>query len=180
MKQALLVIDVQNDYFAEGKMALEKPTEALRVIGELETAFHKKKMPIIYIQHIKESPADFFEQGSLGAQLHPSLAITDSSKIIEKQYPNSFFKTTLQQTLKDLAIEQVVITGMMTHMCVDSTTRASAELGYQPIVIADATATKSLQFNNNTVSAQDVSLSFLAALTSFSKVITAEEFLAIE
>jgi len=77
-----------------------------------------------------------------------------------------------------MAVEQLVIIGMMTHMCVDSTTRASKELGYEPIVIADATATKSLAFNGREISAIDVQGAFLSALKNFAQVITAAEFLS--
>ncbi len=103
--------------------------------------------------------------------------MNSSSIIVEKQYPNSFFQTTLQETLASMQVEQLVITGMMTHMCVDSTTRASNELGYHPILISDATATKDLTFDNRTVQAKDVQSSYLAALQNFAEVISTEEYL---
>lgn len=178
MKQALLVIDVQNDYFAGGKMALANPVAALHIIKTLEKTFAEKSLPILYIQHIKDSQnADFFARDTAGAELHPDLTINTDTIIIEKHFPNSFLDTNLQQTLQQLQVEQLVITGMMTHMCVDSTTRASTELGYQPIVITDATATKDLTFNDKNVPAEEVSAAFLAALTTFARVISAEEFL---
>jgi nicotinamidase-related amidase len=65
---------------------------------------------------------------------------------------------------------------MMTHMCVDSTTRCAAELGYQPILIADACATRSLEFNGTITQAPDVQNSFLTALTSFAKVQSLQQF----
>ena len=177
MKQALLVIDVQNDYFAGGKMALSQPDVALAKVNLLEDYFLKKDQPIIYIQHIKHVPnADFFGSGTTGADLHPGLRATENSLVIEKHFPNSFLETPLLQTLQDLSVEQLVICGMMTHMCVDSTTRAARELGFQPILITDATATKALTVAGKTVAAEDVQLSFLAALQNFSTEMTAEEF----
>ncbi|MTD41854.1 isochorismatase family protein [Erwinia sp. CPCC 100877] len=179
MKQALVIIDVQNDYFPNGKMALHEPENALAEIQKLEAYFNKNNYPIIYVQHIKENPqAAFFGRDTLGARLHSGLAATDRSIIIEKHYPNSFIDTSLQATLTDLAVEQVVITGMMTQMCVDSTTRASKELGFQPILIADATATKTLTFAGTSVSAQAVEAAFLSALSNFAEVLSAEEFLS--
>jgi len=72
MKQALLVIDVQNDYFPGGKLALSKPEQALAQINQLEDYFLALGQPIIYIQHIKETTkADFFGRGTVGAELHP-------------------------------------------------------------------------------------------------------------
>jgi nicotinamidase-related amidase len=178
MKQALVIIDVQNDYFSNGKMTLHEPEKALAEIQKLEAYFNKNKLPIIYIQHIKENPqADFFGRNTVGAALHSGLATTNHSIIIEKHYPNSFIETRLQSTLIELAVEQVVITGMMTHMCIDSTTRASAELGFQPVLIADATATKTLNFAETSISAQVVESAFLSALTNFAEVFTTDEFL---
>lgn len=180
MKQALLVIDVQNDYFEHGKMELYLPEKALQQINKVEDKFISKGLPIIYIQHIKNQPnADFFERGTRGSFLHEKLKVAPSSIVIEKQYPNSFLKTTLKETLESLEIEQIVITGMMTHMCVDSTTRASKELGYNPILLSDATATKNLHSNHLEVSAEQVQASFLAALENFSEVITTDDFLKL-
>ncbi|KAF1296728.1 isochorismatase [Enterococcus sp. JM4C] len=178
MKQALLVIDVQNDYFENGKMVLENPDKALPQINKLEEFFQKTNQPIIYVQHINEQPdAAFFSKNTQGVELHPSLHLTEQSVIVKKQFPNSFLQTNLESVLKSLAVEQLVIVGMMTHMCIDSTTRASAELGYQPIVIADATATRSLQFEETTISANEVQYSFLAALQTFAQLKSTDEFL---
>ncbi|MBD7938638.1 cysteine hydrolase [Cytobacillus sp. Sa5YUA1] len=178
MKQALLVIDVQNDYFQGGKMELYSPLAALKQINKLEDYFMEKKEPIIYMQHVMhQEGAPFFEVGTEGAQLHEGLNLTESSTVIEKVYPNSFRETNLAEILEKLAIEQLVITGMMTHMCVDSTARAANELGYDPIVLSDTTATLALTHENHTVPAQYVQNAFLAALSSFATVITVEEYL---
>ncbi|MCC7666890.1 cysteine hydrolase family protein [Liquorilactobacillus satsumensis] len=178
MRQALIVIDVQNDYFENGKMELEAPQEALQQIKRVLTFFKTAELPIIYIQHIKEgTTADFFGRGTKGAQLHTDLEVDSSAIVIEKQFPNSFVKTKLEETLKSLQVEQVVITGMMTQMCVDSTTRASRELGYNPILLADATATKALSFGTNKVAAKDVQYAFLAALQSFAQVLSTTTYL---
>ena len=179
MKQALLIIDVQNDYFAGGKMALYQPEQALTQVNQLEDYFISQNLPVIYIQHIKHvANADFFGAGTTGAELHPELKTDDQSIVIEKHFPNSFLETTLEATLRELSIEQLVICGMMTHMCVDSTTRAARELGYQPILIADATATKDFTFDGKTTAAPEVQTSFLAALQNFAEVKTTAEFLA--
>lgn len=180
MKQALLIIDVQNDYFANGKMALTNPDKALVNILTLQQFFHEQKAPIYYIQHIKNDPqADFFAIGSDGANIHQQLLsrITENEKLIIKHYPNSFLQTTLLDELDKAGIEQLVICGMMTHMCIDSTTRYATELGYQPILIADACATKDLVFQSYTIKAHDVHNAFLAALSNFSLVVDTKDFL---
>jgi nicotinamidase-related amidase len=178
MKKALVIIDVQNDYFEDGKMPLHLPEKALAKINKLEESFTAKKLPIIYIQHIKEQgTADFFARGTKGVLLHENLKTNHSCIIIEKQFPNSFIETNLKETLDSLDVQQVIITGMMTHMCIDSTTRASKELGYEPIVISDATATKALTFEDHEIRAEDVQRSFLSALESFSTVMKTSAYL---
>lgn len=178
MKQALIVVDVQNDYFTGGKMPLSLPERALSQINKLEEHFLKNQLPIIYIQHIKDDPqAPFFGRGTKGAQLHSDLKVDSSSIIIEKQYPNSFLQTNLAQLLQSLQVQQVVVTGMMTHMCIDSTTRASAERGYQPILISDATTTRKLKVQEREVLADEVQGAFIAALQNFAQVLTTKDYL---
>ncbi len=179
MKQALLIIDVQKDYFKNGKMELAHPEKALVEINKLEDKFLKLKLPIIYIQHINHKVnATFFTPNTLGVELHERLRISSDSIIIEKHFPNSFKETTLLDVLQMLKIEQVVITGMMTHMCIDSTTRAASELGYKPILISDATSTKNLMYLEGEVPAKQVQLSYLSGLQNFAFLETSREFLA--
>ncbi|GBG96519.1 cysteine hydrolase family protein [Lactococcus termiticola] len=179
MKQALLIIDIQNDYFEDGKMALNRPEEALKQINRLEDRFTAEKQPIIYIQHIKHMKnADFFEVGTPGAELHPGLSVDSDAIVIEKHFPNSFLETNLEATLKELDVEQLVITGMMTHMCVDSTTRQAKELGYQPILVTDATATKALAYQGKVTKAEEVQNAFVSALQNFADLKTTDEYLA--
>ncbi|RZI02825.1 isochorismatase family protein, partial [Staphylococcus condimenti] len=133
---------------------------------------------IIYIQHINEDPnASFFVKDTEGVELRKELNPSEKDDIIIKHYPNSFLETNLQNKLKELDVEQLVICGMMTHMCVDSTTRAAAELGYQPILIEDATATRSLEYGQNKVDAEQVQTSFIAALQAFAQVESTNTFL---
>jgi len=178
MKQALLVIDVQNDYFKNGKMELVGPDQALEKIKQLEQYFSEKNLPIIYVQHINPPQASFFQENTDGVLLHPELNIHDAALIVIKHYPNSFLETNLDELLKAHQIEQLVITGMMTHICIDSGTRAAKELGYQPILIGDATATRDLSYDGKTVKAEDVQTAFLAALTMFAPVQSTSDFLA--
>ena len=106
MKQALLIIDVQNDYFPQGKKALFNPEIALAKINQLEAYFTHNQLPIIYIQHIRTDPnPDFFKIDTHGVQLHPALNVKPNSIVIQKHYPNSFIQTTLAQTLL-LKLEQ--------------------------------------------------------------------------
>jgi len=177
MKQALIIIDVQNDYFKNGKMELVQPDQALEKIKQLEQYFSEKNLPIIYVQHISPPQASFFQENTDGVSLHSELNAGSDSLIVIKHYPNSFLETNLDEVLKAHQIEQLVITGMMTHICIDSGTRAAKELGYEPILIADATATHDLTFNGKIVKAEDVQNAFLAALSMFADVQSTAEFL---
>lgn len=95
-------------------------------IRQLEHDFKPKNFPIIYIQHINTQPnSAFFEKGTRAVALHSELSLIDDSIIIEKHFPNRFFQTELQATLDQLNVDTLVTTGMMTHMCVDSTTSAA-------------------------------------------------------
>lgn len=173
-----MIIDVQNDYFKNGKMELENPEKALEKINKLEDKFIELNLPIIYIQHINyRENATFFTHNTAGVNLHERLKTRENSIIIEKQFPNSFKDTLLLGTLQSLGVEQVVITGMMTHMCIDSTTRAASELNYKPILISDATSTKNLTYLEEEVPARYVQLSYLSALRNFALVETTTEFI---
>lgn len=179
MKQGLLVIDVQNDYFTGGKMALIGADEALANVNRLEAHFIAAKLPIIYIQHIKyQQNADFFEQGTSGAELHPKLKVGETSIVIEKHFPNSFLDTTLAQELKKNKVDQLIICGMMTHMCIRATTPAATTLGYKPIVIADATATRDLVVDGKFISAQNVQTNIISELSAVAEIQTTNQFVS--
>ena len=180
MTQALMIIDVQNDYFPDGKYPLNNTEQTLQKTLKLQNYFRQKQLPIIYIQHINPDPnAVFFVNNSFGSQLHAKLLpiIKPNEMIIQKAYPNSFYQTQLQEKLERLGIKQLVICGMMSHMCVDSTTRCAFELNYQPILIHDACTTRDLDFNGNIIPSKDVHNSFMSALMRFSKIMSCEAFI---
>lgn len=177
MKTALLIIDVQNDYFPNGKMELNNSTDAASKIKDLINHFRSRSMSIIHVQHIStRSGSTFFLPGTSGAEFHGDVKPIAGEKIIVKNFPNSFRKTQLNDYLKENNISKLVITGMMTHMCVDTTVRAAFDLGYECMVVGDCCATKTLTFNNKEVAAESVQNSFLAALNGvFSRVLKKDE-----
>lgn len=179
MKQGLLIIDVQKDYFARGKMELHHPEEALKNTLLLRKYFQEKGLPIFFIQHIKEDlNGGFFIKGTKGAELHDEfLPLKEGEELVIKHYPNSFLGTNLKELATKLDVDQFVICGMMTHMCADSTTRQACEFGYQPILIHDACATKSLLVNDRTVDALDVQAAFIGALSTFAVIKETAAFL---
>ncbi len=178
--KALLIIDIQNDYFEEGAMPLVGASEAARKAKSVLEHFRKNSLPVIFIQHIAARPeAGFFLPDTHGAEIYEGIKPQSDEKVIVKYFPNSFRETDLNEYLKSLNIDELVITGMMTHMCVDATTRAAKDLGYNCTVIGDACATRDLEIFAEKVKAQEVQKSFLAALNYFySDVIMAEDYLA--
>jgi nicotinamidase-related amidase len=180
MTKALLLIDIQNDYFPGGAMELVNSSLAAVKAGKLLQAFRQRALPIIHIQHISTRPgATFFLPDTVGVEIHESAAPAGGEAVFQKHYPNSFRETPLLAHLRDRQISQLVIAGMMTHMCVDSTTRAAADLGFQCVLAHDACATRALSFGNAAVSAEDVHTAFLAALNGlFAKVLSVEEICA--
>jgi len=179
---ALLLIDIQNDYFSsfEGaKYPLVSSEEASKNASILLKEFRKKALNIIHVKH--ENPdenAPFFNIGSKGAQIHNSVKPLEEETVISKNFPNSFLKTQLKEILEEKEIDSLVIVGAMTHMCVDATLRAAKDFGYNCTVINDACATKDLEFNGKTVSAQEVQSSFMAAFEfAYAKVESTNDFL---
>jgi len=180
MHQALLLIDIQNDYFPGGAMELVRSSEAGMQAGKLLHAFRQKSRPVIHIQHIStRQGATFFLPNTKGADFHESVTPINDETVFQKNYPNSFRETPLLEHLRRQQITQLVIAGMMTQMCIDTTVRAAADLGFQCLLAHDACATKSLSFGGATVPAEHVQTSFLAALNGlFAKVLSVEELCA--
>ena len=180
MSVGLILVDIQNDYFPHGKMELEGSEQAGPVAGRLLDFFRAHGLPVFHIQHIAIRPgATFFLPDTTGADIHQSVKPIDGEVIIQKHFPNSFRETDLLQHLQRENVQQVVIAGMQTHMCVDATTRAAADYGFACLIAHDACATRSLRFNNRVVSALDVHTAFLAALNgSYGKVMSVDSIIA--
>jgi len=177
MSTALLVIDIQNDYFPGGTMELVGSSEAGEQARKLIEAFRGKSLPVIHMQHIATRPgASFFVPGTTGVEIHPSVTPREGETIIRKNFPNSFRDTPLLQHLRDNKITRLVVAGMMTHMCIDSTVRAAGDLGFECVLAHDACATRSLSFGGTMVPAETVHAAFLAALNGlFAKVQSVDE-----
>lgn len=175
MTTALLLIDIQNDYFPGGTMELVGATEAGIHAGKLLSVFRQKGLPIIHVQHLStRAGATFFVPGTRGVEIHESVLPDEGETVVQKNFPNSFRATPLLDRLKDQQVSRLVIAGMMTHMCVDTTTRAAADLGFSCLLAHDACATRDLSFDGAPVSAANVQLAYLAALNGlFASVLTA-------
>jgi Amidases related to nicotinamidase len=180
MKQALLLIDIQNDYFEGGTMTLVNAGLASENARLLLETFRNKNLPIIHIQHIATKPgATFFLPGTPGAGIHKNVQPTATEKIIIKHFPNSFRETELLNHLSKNEITDLVICGMMTHMCIDATTRAAKDFGYNCTLVGDACTTRNLEINGEKIKAADVHNAFLAALNAtYATVTNTRDYLA--
>jgi nicotinamidase-related amidase len=179
MTSALLIIDIQNDYFPGGAMALHGPEAASAQAAKLLAAFRERGRPVIHMQHISTRPgATFFIPNTKGAEIHESVRPAAGETVFRKNYPNSFRETPLLDHLRRANVAQLVIAGMMTHMCVDTTTRAAADLGFTCSLAHDACATRALAFGGVQVTPEQVQVSYLAGLNGlFAKVMPAADLL---
>jgi nicotinamidase-related amidase len=180
MKKGLLLIDIQNDYFPGGNMELVGMDQAAHNAGLLLQAFRSTQLPVFHIQHIAKRPgATFFLPNTEGVEIHKSVAPQSEEAVIEKHFPNSFRDTDLLSILKRSEVEDVIICGAMSHMCVDATTRAAFDFGFRCTVIEDACATRNLEHKGVKVEARKVHAAFMAALAApYAKVISANELIA--
>ena len=158
-------------------MELEGAERALAHAAGALASFRKKGLPVFHVRHLSVRPgATFFIPGTQGADLHASVQPQAGEPVIEKNFPNSFRATQLGEFLEKNQIKNLVVAGMMTHMCVDATVRHAADLGYKVTLLGDACATRAQSFGGETIPARQVHGAFLAALNGFyAKVVNTHE-----
>lgn len=168
MKEAFLIVDIQNDYFDGGKMALKGAEKAAENARKALLYFRDRNIPIIHVKHIDiDNLLTFFTPNTFGAEIHQSVNPTDKEPVFIKHTPNAFYQTPLLSHLKKSRITKLTICGMMTHMCVDATTRAAKDFGIEVRLLEDACATMDLEFDGKEVGATLVHTSFVAALGQY-------------
>jgi len=176
---ALILIDIQNDYFPGGALVLDGAEHAAKQAAKILNVFREKQQPVVHILHEALKPEiGFMLPGSVGQEIHNSVEPRENESSMTKHYPNAFWKTELETYLSELGIKNLVIVGMMTHMCVSATTRAAMEREFHITVIQDACATGSLELNGEDIPSETVHKTALAELTSMSKISSLEEYIA--
>ena len=157
MNPVLLLVDIQNDYFPGGAMELHESEKAAKRAEDLLLSFRKKKFPVVHVRHVSTRPGStFFLPGTQCADFRPCVLPEEGETVFVKHFPNSFRETQLLDSLRELNPDRLVIAGMMTHMCVDTTVRAACGMGLTCTLAHDACATRDLSFGGRTVAAQDV------------------------
>lgn len=167
-KTALLIIDVQEFYFPGGRMQLENPEPAGINAGLLLDAFRKIGLPVYHVRHNFEP----------GGDIHPYVKPLPGETVISKDEVNAFLGTGLLDLLRQDSIEQLVICGMQTHMCVEAAVRAAHDYGFKCLLAGDACATRAIQYEEHIVSASNVHYSTLSTLQgTYARVLTTDAIL---
>ena len=181
-KRGLIVIDLQNEYLPSGKLPLSgieaAAANAARVIADART----RNIPVFHIRHeFANGEAPVFVPGTDGVEIQPAVAPAGDETVIVKNHINAFRGTDLQQQLDAQGVEEVVIVGAMTHMCVDACVRAAVDMGYPATILHDACATLDLEFNGVSVPAAQVHAAMMAAFEfGHGTVTSTQAYLAAE
>jgi nicotinamidase-related amidase len=177
MKRALLVIDVQNEYFT-GKSPVTYPEDSFQNILKAMDSANENKIPVILVQHSNlGKDAATFKIGTDEHNIHEKVLKKDFDRIIEKNLPGSFTETELESYLNENSIDTIVISGYMTQMCCDTTARQAMHHGFNVEFLSDATGTLNISNSAGKISAKELhKATLITQEMRFSKVMTTEEW----
>lgn len=164
-RTALLLVDIQNDYFEGGLWPLHQMDRVARTAATVLAKARETGRKVIHIRHEGASDAPFFRPGTHGAKIHSSVSPVAGETVVLKHRPNSFHETELLDILRKAGVTRVQIIGAMAQMCIDATARAARDFGFEVEVVEDAVAAKSVVWNGREVSASDVHAAFMASLS---------------
>ena len=174
-KRALLVIDVQKVYFSEGPYKVVYPTGALQNVLAVMDAANAKNIPVIVVKHMSDDPKNPFHPSSPLSELLPEISSRQHTALITKKLPGSYYGTELGKILQTHGVNTVVISGFMTQMCCDTTSRQSFHRRLSVEFLSDATGA----INLPTATAEEVHRVTLATQgMMFAKILTAKEWIA--
>ncbi|POT99656.1 cysteine hydrolase [Escherichia sp. ESNIH1] len=178
-KRGLIVIDLQNEYLPTGKLPLTHIDMAAANAARVIADFRQHGHPVFHIRHESASEdAPIFTPGSEGVQIQPTVIPAENELVIVKNHINAFRDTDLKAQLDAQGVEEIIIVGAMSHMCVDACVRAAVDMGYPVTILHDACATLDLTFNNVTVPAAHVHAAMMAAFEfGYGKAISTEDYL---
>ena len=179
MNIGLVLVDIQNDYFKGGKAELFQPEKAAYQAKKILSFFRSNNLPVFHVKHVNITKnAAFFIPETMGVDIYKDVYPQDGEAVIIKHTPDSFFETSLRSRLEDRNISHLVVCGMMTHMCIDTTVRSARNLDYSVTLIEDACTTMDLIWKDNKIPAVTVHETFMAALNgTFAEIQTADEWI---
>lgn len=169
-KTALLIIDAQQEYFAPvGKLVLPDGPKAVERIAHTLRWARSQEVPVFHIVHESRRPgAATFAPASPALEIHPAVTPAPGEPVITKHLPGSFTGTRLEEELRRRGIERVIISGFMTQMCCDTTTREAAHRGFKVTLLSDATAAMDVKGPDGVVIPHDqVHRTHLGSLNGF-------------
>lgn len=178
-KRGLIVVDLQNEYLPTGKLPLDGIEEAASNAARVIVDARDKGMPVVHIRHeFANGEVPVFVPGTDGVETQPSVAPVGDEPVIVKNHINAFRDTDLKQQLDEREVEEVVVVGAMSHMCIDAVVRAAVDMGYPATVLHDACATLDLEFNGTKVPATQVHAAMMAAFEfGYATVQSTDEYL---
>ena len=177
MQRALLVIDVQDEYF-HGSLPVSHPKGSLDNILAAMDAAHKQGVSVVVVRHTAPSGGDFFQVGSPQWNLLPQIAERPRDLLLDKNLPGSFSGTSLEEWLRERDIEEVAISGYMTQMCCDTTSRQAFHRGFAVQFLSDATGTLDISNESGSVSAEELHRAILVTQAmGFAKVVTTAQWI---
>ena len=139
--RALLVIDVQNEYFEGGALPVTHPQGTLPRILETMDAAAASGVPVVVVRHTEPPGEGAFDHGTAGWRLRPEIEERQRELLVDKRLPGSFTGTDLEAFLRERGVDTVAVAGYMTHMCCDTTARQATHLGLNVEFLSDATGT---------------------------------------
>jgi nicotinamidase-related amidase len=164
MADALVVIDIQNEYFPGGAIPLPDAEGAARRAAEAIASARASGVRVFHVRHEEPGSDQWFVPGSRGAEIHAAVVPAEGEPVVLKHHPNSFLETDLGERLAELGAGRVAFCGMMTSMCVDATVRAAADHGLDAVLLDDACAAPDLEHRGRRVPADAVHAAFCGAL----------------
>lgn len=181
MKRALIVVDVQNEYFSGGALPITYPPNSFEHIKTAIAKAQKVNVPIVLVQHTSlQADAKDFVKGSHTWEFHEEIKQIKPEIYIEKNHASSFVGTDLNWRLRSLGVDTVAIIGYMTQNCCDATARDASQLGFTVEFLSDANGTLDFENNAGKVSAEELHRSFLVAQAfGFSRVLTLNEWISL-
>lgn len=181
-KRALIVIDLQNDYFPGGAWELHDIDAAAKNAASVIDAARREQDLVVHIRHefLMENPP-FFAPDSNGAMIHESVKPEGDEVVITKNAVNSFQGTDLKNVLESHSISDLTVIGAMSHMCIDAAVRAASDFGFNVTVVEDACASRDLEFGDKVVKASEVHAAYMSALGfAYANVVNTKVHLAGE
>jgi nicotinamidase-related amidase len=169
-RTALLVIDAQQEYFAPlGRVVLPGGPAAVARIAEALRWARAEALPVVHVVHESTKPnATTFAPGSPALEVHPDARPAGGEPVVRKHLPGAFTGTRLEEMLRALGVERLLVAGFMTQMCVDTTTRQAAHLGFRVTVLSDAAAAMAVTGpEGETIPADVVHRTHLGSLNGF-------------